>query len=467
MEKYYKIQIDDQIFRVSKQTLLKYTNSKFAEIIKNNTNDHKIILDRLSSTFFIDSDPESFKVVLEVMRGYTNNLNHITDQYLLRKINKDLQYFNITLDNLETQIFQNFVPFHDQKNVTLIDNENKIDHYEEYKKIININPQISETIIHNDLNQENTEFFTPQKVANFESIFTKISESNQTGGDIDQEMNGKVMYSDFINLVGQFDKNNSYSISEYMSGNTTDMNNEYMYDDTYRNMINLGISQTQTIQDTIQDTTQNNVQNSIQNSIQNTEQQKDNLQDINHMFKTINKIINIDDLLSDISQNQNNVESMNINLSNSENKNIYNIDTFNDTNGSINHNQVEYNFVNDSDEDSSDNDSYSDDFSDGDVDYDNYINILSGGEKENRANDDECSYHSNYDPFNPNIELSDNHCIYEIPHIPHTPHTPHTPHISGSNLIKILSDSNENVISNAEEIANRKKQNIPPTLIDI
>ena len=445
MEKYYTIQIDDRVFRVSKQTLLKYPNSKFAEIIKNNTNDHKILLDRMSNTFFVDSDPESFKVVLEMMRGYTNNLNHITDQYLLRKINKDLQYFNITFDNLETQIFQNFVPSYDQKDVILIDNKNETNLCGGYNKIID--PQISETIISDDLNQENIEVFTSEKVDNFESIFTKISENNLYEGNADKNMNEQVMYSDFINLIGQFDKN-SYSISEYMSGTTTDINNEYPRDDTCQNMIDLGISQTQTNQDNIQGTVQNLIQ--------------DNSQDITHISETTNKITNIDNLLSNSPQN--NGEQIYINLSNGGNKDTYDPDTLNDTNGSTNQNQVEYEFISDSDEHSFNNDSYSDNFSDGkDEDYDNYINIVSGGEKENQINDDECSYHGYYDPFNPNIELGDNHCVYEIPHISHI----YGSNLTGSNLIKILSDNNENIILNTKEITDKKKQNISSTLIDI
>lgn len=90
---FYTIYIDDKKFCLSKATLTKNGNSLLANIIKDEESTEYISL--IENNIFIDRDPHSFSFILDMMRGYKIDLNEINDPILKKKIESDIEFYNI------------------------------------------------------------------------------------------------------------------------------------------------------------------------------------------------------------------------------------------------------------------------------------------------------------------------------------------------------------------------------------
>lgn len=210
--KIYTFKVDDRSFLLSEQSLLRCPNSKFTRRIKGHAKeeDGRIIYDVIKEICYLDIDCESFKVILDILRGYVTNLKHILDPYLKSKVETDMEYFNIYLDKDD----------------------------DEEKKIIHVDSEITEITSDNKAQNNNihqtyktSDYFIPESSENYD-VLNKYLGKDRLGPGYG------TTYNDLIQTAGGDHRavNNSDPVSEYLS--TTDMNNSVINDKTFQNLIN-------------------------------------------------------------------------------------------------------------------------------------------------------------------------------------------------------------------------------------
>lgn len=97
--------VDDHKFVLNKDTFNNHPDSLLTKIIKNETKDPSIIQDKLNrSIYYVDKDPESFRYIIDHLRGYTIQLDNIKDINLRNKVHHDMKYYNLPLNIIHLNI---------------------------------------------------------------------------------------------------------------------------------------------------------------------------------------------------------------------------------------------------------------------------------------------------------------------------------------------------------------------------
>lgn len=97
--------VDDRKFVLNKDTFNNHPDSLLTKIIKNETKDPSIIQDKLNrSIYYVDKDPESFRYIIDHLRGYTIQLDNIKDINLRNKVQYDMKYYNLPLNIIHLNI---------------------------------------------------------------------------------------------------------------------------------------------------------------------------------------------------------------------------------------------------------------------------------------------------------------------------------------------------------------------------
>ena len=86
--------VDDKKFVLTKNTFDNHPDSLLTKIVKSKTPDKYVVSDKYNN-FYVDRDPEAFKYIVDVLRGYDIGSIEEDDERLYNKVQHDLKYFNL------------------------------------------------------------------------------------------------------------------------------------------------------------------------------------------------------------------------------------------------------------------------------------------------------------------------------------------------------------------------------------
>lgn len=88
--------VDDHKFVLSKETFNDHPHSLLTHVIKYDTIDKHIVLDKdHDNIFHVSRNPKSFKYIVDHLRGYDIDINSIKNINLRNMVLHDLKYFNL------------------------------------------------------------------------------------------------------------------------------------------------------------------------------------------------------------------------------------------------------------------------------------------------------------------------------------------------------------------------------------
>src|SRR6185437_3118969 len=89
--------VDDCKFTLSRRTFQLYPDSLLTKIVNHKVIDKTVTCDIVKKNiFYVDRDPESFKYIVDTIRGYDiGNPNNIENKNLCKKVIHDLEYFGL------------------------------------------------------------------------------------------------------------------------------------------------------------------------------------------------------------------------------------------------------------------------------------------------------------------------------------------------------------------------------------
>lgn len=97
----YTFHIDNTKFVLNKDIFNNYPDCLLTKILKNEIKDISVIPDKIDkSVYYIDRDPESFKYIIDHLRGYTVQPDNIKDINLRNKVQYDMKYFGLHFNTI-------------------------------------------------------------------------------------------------------------------------------------------------------------------------------------------------------------------------------------------------------------------------------------------------------------------------------------------------------------------------------